>query len=277
MVTADARLLVGRVGGSALTWIDSKGATVTGNYNIVYAYNAGAPGDLSGWSQLYPIAHAPYDSRLAAYGFADRPFRDPENVTIPEDTDLPANYPWIDRQGRNLFFTTMNATNYFWDNFAKQVRARYQLDGVTPSWTDPSTEAAIANYDEPSNTRGQAVMGLWTNGKMVVLDELLNNTDYGTLVADSVQRNVILYGQGVSVRVGARGATTSPRRTLRACRLSPSRTRRSSTRRRTRSASSRRCSRARPATWSGSSTTGRPAPRSRSTTSWTGTSSSSRP
>ncbi|HZV00831.1 MAG TPA: hypothetical protein VFF73_29210, partial [Planctomycetota bacterium] len=167
MVTADGRLLVARINESTITWTSSKGQVITGPQQIVYAYNAGTPGNLAAWAQLYPIAHAPFDGRLGAYGFADRQFRDAQNNPIPEETNIPATYPWIDRAGRNLFFTILPSTNYFWDNYLGHMRARYPLEGVLSSWTNPTTASQLGTYDVPDNTRGQCVMGLWTSGKMV--------------------------------------------------------------------------------------------------------------
>jgi len=196
MITTDGHLLVGRVGGSSFTWKKANGTKVTGEYDIVYsvAPAGAAPCDVTKWSELYPASHAAHHPGLSKrYGFAHYPLRDPENKPIADGADLKATYPWIDRQGNNLFFTTVSATLYYTDPQGV-VRSRYPASCVPGvACSTPTKAAQIGTYDESSSTRGVTVAGLWTHGKMVLLDNLLNNVDYGLRVADDLQRMLKLY------------------------------------------------------------------------------------
>lgn len=198
MVTADGHLLVARTGGSTFTWQKSDGAGVTGKYDIVYsvAGAADAPCDVTRWTQLYPISHAPFHTGLRArYGFAEHQLRDPEGALIADGAELKGTYPWIDRRGNNLFFTTVSPTLYYTDGGV--VKSRYPASCVPGvACSSPATSAAIGTYDEASNTRGVSVAGLWTHGKIVLLDNLLNNVDYGLRVPDDLQRMLALYQPG---------------------------------------------------------------------------------
>ena len=53
------------------------------------------------------------------YGFAAYPILDPEGNPIADGVDLHGSYPWIDRTGANLFFTTVHST--FWSGPASAV------------------------------------------------------------------------------------------------------------------------------------------------------------
>jgi hypothetical protein len=196
MVTADGHLIVGRVQGSPLQWTDNSTnppSTVKSVYNIVYsvAPQTANPCDVTQWTNFYPIAHAPYDANMhGTYGLADYPFRDPENNLIPEQDDIEGTYAWIDRMGRNLFFENVSATLFNTNGGESEVRYPDAcLAGV--SCTDPPAE-------QTDNTRGVTMAGRWTHGKMVQLDALVNNIDYGLEVPNDQQRLVSLYQTSVT-------------------------------------------------------------------------------
>jgi hypothetical protein len=223
MITTDGHLLVGRLQGSAFTWASSTNPRVTGRYNIVYSVGsltanpAPAPCDVNQWSSFYPIAHAYYDSNMTTnsrYGLADYQIRDAENNPIAETADIEGTYPWIDRMGRNLFFTQISATLFNSDpnNTSTGVTARY-TDSCAPgtTCTDPctiisstcSTTQPLNSVEESDNTRGLTVAGRWTHGKMVQLDGLMNNIDYGLHVPDPAQRVLNLYKTGPQPQFGS--------------------------------------------------------------------------
>jgi hypothetical protein len=218
MITTDGHLLVGRIQESNLTWTNS-GTQVTGKYNIVYSAGSAtgfAPCDVHQWVNFYPIAHAYNDSNMngGRYGLADYQLRDPENNLIPETADIEGNYPWIDRKGSNLFFTHVAATLCNADSSSSTgVRARY-TDNCAPgiNCTDPCTISGnncptgtqdIDSVEESDNTRGLTVAGRWTHGKMVQLDGLVNNIDYGLHVPISAQRVIPLYQSGTQPQFGS--------------------------------------------------------------------------
>jgi hypothetical protein len=220
MITTDGHLLVGRIQESTLTWTNNSGTTVTGKYNIVYSAGSAtgyAPCDVKQWTNFYPIAHAYNDPNMNAgrYGVADYQFRDPENNPIPETADIEGNYPWIDRMGRNLFFTHVVAMLFNQDNSTTGVMARY-ADGYTNGClalnncnpdplcsTTTTCETPISSLEEKSNTRGLTVAGRWTHGKMVQLDGLVNNIDFGLRVPDADQRMITLYSSGNPIQFGS--------------------------------------------------------------------------
>ena len=216
MITTDGHLLVGRMQNNTLSW-NNNGTQVTGNYNIVYSAGSktATPCDVNQWSAFYPVAHAYNDSNVngGRYGFADYQFRDAENIPIPETADIEGNYPWIDRMGRNLFFTQVGATLFNSDNSSSTgVRARYTDNCAVGGCTDPCTVAAnclggvtqaLTSVEESDNTRGLTVVGRWTHGKMVQVDGLVNNIDYGLHLPDSAQRLVSLYQTGTAPRFGS--------------------------------------------------------------------------
>lgn len=197
MITDDGHLLVMRIADAPITWPSASGQ-VTGSYNIVYSpgSTSAAPCDVTQWGQLYPISHAPYDPEMRArYGFAQFPFRDPEGAVIPDGVEFKASYPWVDRAGKNLFFTTVSSM-FFYATSSQPVTVRTRYPATCVPGTvcqSPTTSSTIGTEEEASHTRGVSVAGLWTRGKMVLLDNLLNNIDYGLRTADNEQRMVSLY------------------------------------------------------------------------------------
>ncbi len=194
MTTTDGRLLVGRIGGSSLTWTSNNGVSVTGNYDMIYS--VASPGhscDVTQWAQnnIYPISHAPFDPTVnQTYPFAYYPFRDPENNAIADGVELGATYPWIDRRGRNLFFSTFGSNLY--QKTSTGTTTAYPTQCV-PNTNCNLAPSQVSDVENPGNTRGLSVMGLWTSGKMVMLDGVLNNIDFGLMTTPESQRLIQLY------------------------------------------------------------------------------------
>lgn len=209
MVTTDGRMLVARIGKSNLTWYDSTGEEQTSTQEIVYAANPfGTPCDLSNFTTLEPITRAPFDAALRDddgtpfYGIADRPFVDGEGQPIGEGELLKGTYPWIDRAGNTLFFTAVEATLSYKENEATDPQRRYDYT----STVDPDLVAPSTNEDKQPR-RGVSMIGRWTRGKLVLLDNAINHTDYGLKTLDAEHVDVALYaGDEAWLRVGsARG------------------------------------------------------------------------
>jgi len=199
MATREGRLLVGRLGkGFDLTWNnDRTGSTVTGKYDLAYSLlEDGADDcDVQGWEQFYPIAYAPYDSRMKGnYGIAAFPFRSGQGELISETSDYGGTYPWVDRDGNNVFMTTLSTLL----SDEKDIYPHRCVPG----------EGCINNEND-STLKGVSVSGLWTQGRLVHIDNMLNNTDWGLPVDPAGHRMVTLYEQSdgtpVEVRVGAGG------------------------------------------------------------------------
>ncbi len=183
MITNDGHLVVGRIGRQGHSFVNP----ITGEEEIisgvdtVYAYSE-TPGDITAWTNLIPLSFAPHDPRVnQRYGFAMHPFRDMEGQSIRPGQDWIGTYPWIDREGNNVFFYTTSA----------------QLDELGVS-RYPNTDTA-GNPVVPGNpwrkwfpNNGLAVAGLWTKGKIIMVDNLLNNTDYDdTGIAGAVNERLI--------------------------------------------------------------------------------------
>lgn len=194
MTTGDGRLLTGQISTVDFEWLDPQTGDAHRHYvDTVYSFNAtGEPCDVGGWNTFYPISHAHYDEAVnSRYGFAMYPFRDATGKTLPDGDDLGISYPWLDRKGRNLFFTSIGTT-------------------LSTSARLPPTDGSATRYptrclpESPCDveieffdwTRGEGVAGLWTRGKMVLFDGILNNTDYGLQLADGAHRLVELYREG---------------------------------------------------------------------------------
>lgn len=198
-VTSDGRLLVGRFGRrNDWTFINARtGQPFTGRYDMVYSLiEDGAEAcDVRQWQRFFPIAHAPYDPRMKGkYGIAAFPFRGGEGRPVPETVDFGGTYPWIDREGNNLFMTTLSM------ELSEQGSAY-------PNRCLPNT--VCLDRENDSSLKGDAVAGLWTQGKLVHMDNLLNNIDWGLPIDPAGHRLVTMYesadGSAVEVRAGSGG------------------------------------------------------------------------
>jgi hypothetical protein len=150
----------------------------------------------------------------ARWGIAVYPFRSAEGALLEPGRYLHASYPWIDRRGRNLFYSTVRSTLWYVDNDdGGAVRTRFptfcapdhpSYDPADPSaCPGPTSGGQIGTYDENSITRGATVLGLWTHGKQVLLDDhTLNNIDFGMRLDDAMHREIALYADTPPVRVG---------------------------------------------------------------------------
>lgn len=189
MIAGDGRLLVMRIRSGDLPTPSGPGAA-----DIVYSYYedpAGIRGSANPahWTAVYPISHAPHDPRLngpmelGGFGFAQFPFRAPDGEVVPDWEDLGGAYPWIDRGARNLFYTTIGDTLHLQDlnpqfpnrdpqSAAEWTQTRYEAVGV------PGDPRERWGAESSRTFQGVAVAGLWTRGKTVLLDGLLNDMDF---------------------------------------------------------------------------------------------------
>ncbi|MEM7585134.1 MAG: LamG domain-containing protein [Acidobacteriota bacterium] len=238
----DSRLLVVRLGfPSRYRWTDNSGQAIEGDYDPSYAYNsAPAECDIDGWDNNFkPLAFAPQDTTPTVdgktlntrYGFAMHPFRSPSNLSIADVQDpysLPAGGPlnirgrylWMDHDGDNIFFGTLgrNLLDHSpacADPPAGQApvcQHTYDFSCVpgTACRDDcdiPNPPAGCIEVDDHATerttpTKGWTMMGLWTRGKMVILDSTINHADFGLRGPVQNHRLVDLY-DGPPVRVGS--------------------------------------------------------------------------
>lgn len=207
-ITNDGHLLVLRVGNSI---------TDLEKLDIVYAMHpnpaSDAPCDITKWTELSAVSRANSDARVAHYGFARYPLRDGLGAAITPGMDLHASYPWIDREGRNLFF--LGVETRLFGKVTKDPAeplcpggGQNDVHPGTYSWArvpvrcaDGGTTSCKLDHNacEQPGLQGFAVAGLWTHGKIVLVDNRLSHTDFGLQLQDgqtNYRRRLRLYESG---------------------------------------------------------------------------------
>lgn len=191
-IAGDGRLLVFRIFGTV--------APNTPVVDIVYSYYTGGnQADPTGWSTLYPISHAPFDSRIngttpggASFGFARAQFRDAAGTPIADGEDVGGSYPWMDRGAKNLFLEGVRDTLRWDDQPRPDSQSRYpqRIVGTDPWYWTPFAE-------DGGPHQGVSFLGLWSHGKLVQIDNLNNDMDYAIGNGDAApgpqQREVQLF------------------------------------------------------------------------------------
>ncbi|MCA2980261.1 MAG: hypothetical protein INH37_18480, partial [Myxococcaceae bacterium] len=105
-------------------------------------------------------------------------------------------YPWMDRGGKNVFFTTVAASLYYLDAQG-QPRSKYEaacLPGVTCNTQPTLQDIQVMQGTWPYQHMG--VAGLWTHGKMVSVDSVLSHLDFPLFSGASQQRMLKLFTPG---------------------------------------------------------------------------------
>lgn len=195
-VTNDGRLLTGRQGLLPREWQNPEtGETVERTLDLAYSVlpeNA-APCDVTGWTTFHPMSHAPYDPEMIGrYGLAAYPFRDGEGNVIADGEDLGGTYPWVDREGANVFMAGVPG------RLVEQSEALYPRRCAT--------EGCTSFMEATDWDRGFMVGGLWTHGKFVHLDAMINSIDWAVGVTPAAHFMVELYrqdGSATEVRFGS--------------------------------------------------------------------------
>ncbi len=204
-ITRDGRLLVARVGSIRLQYTGEDGKTISGGYNAIYsAIDPSLPAcDPAGFSTPYPISHMPYDPRIkASYGVGRFRWTYPDGTVIPDGAGLAATYPWVSSNGENLFFGTSDGQK----SLQGSDRDRYEtrcLDGI---------QCDLGFVEGGNQTRAVSVVGAWTQGRVVLIDNMINNTDYDVGPLPTGQRIVKLFDGSDSkswVRIGSGSGNTS--------------------------------------------------------------------
>lgn len=137
-----------------------------------------------GFQLFKPLSCLPVDSRPQAkvYGLGQgvmtpsgqKAFRDSKGNIIVPGTDMRGAYPWIDRAGKNIIYAQVNSYRDAW--YAKQ-----QAPLANPNPVNDSSRALLNGYpDQNASASGAGLvsLGMWTQGKIVVMDNLLNPTDW---------------------------------------------------------------------------------------------------
>ncbi len=157
MTPADGRLLIGRTELQTLSWYnENTDSYETGeNIDIVYSYieEPHQPCDVSQWKEFKPISHAPYDKR--------------------DGEDMQGSYPWIDKEAANLSMLMGTELLEEIDLDGNVITSRYPTRCVIEGCTDEGG----ADIEQRSNFAGLAIFGAWTQGKVILVDGLLNDID----------------------------------------------------------------------------------------------------
>ena len=168
------------------TTADGRLIIVNAGPTLAYSYTSGTPCHWTGWRFFKPVSCMPWDnnitqnydigkSQLTCTGpCAMQAFRDPFGNNIPKGQFIAGAYPWIDREGKNLFFSYQN-----------KARDHYTASNTNPPGLAP----------DPDIKPGKMVsmLGAWTRGKIVTLDNGFNYSDFGGPAGDLVEFELPLY------------------------------------------------------------------------------------
>ncbi|RKH15436.1 hypothetical protein D7V97_00135 [Corallococcus sp. CA053C] len=189
------------------------------NMNGLYYASSDQVCRAAGWSHFKPISMMPMDpavntryemARSQVVSGQPRPFRDTLGNNIPFGMRNQGAYAWMDREGKNLFFAAKNHPHDGY--YARQV---LNVDRYSPAsfveqlWGAPVNDADRAKFN-PDRAPAQAVtvLGAWTHGKAVILDNGLSISDLGGNGEDRYQRtyDLRLYA-GADVPLTPRGSS----------------------------------------------------------------------
>lgn len=177
VTSSDGRLLIANSGDTLL-------------YSVMG--DAATPCDARGWKKLSHLSRAPSDPAMARYGLARYPLRDTENRRIKAGRPIRGAYPWIDRAGKNLFFTQVGSAGLFYRDGEGELRRRFEVEN-----RPRRREIELAG-----GTRfGMSWVGLWSEGKIVVPDTRVNNVDFHTGARDYRPRIRVYEGPGGHVEL----------------------------------------------------------------------------
>ena len=164
---------------------------------------------ISNTNFLRPLSFAPYDETInTRYGFAMQPFRDGQNNIIPKNIPL-GTYPWIDRGADVVSITTIGENLYSGNGVLSAAYGPTGMDlnprnnpdcpggnGTITCDPDVQANANAPGAQNGGTLTGRVIMGLWTRGKMVLLDDIINNIDFTLHGNDGAHREVRLYDTG---------------------------------------------------------------------------------
>jgi hypothetical protein len=215
LATTDGHLYASRMSFVPVKNIDGDATVGRKNVDIYYMVSPkeAAPCDASAFSYIKRIQKAPTDPDMRdpvtgkpRYGIAEYAMRDSFGKLIPEDAEFPT-YPWLDREGNNLFFASGGSTLFSYNGNSHQIptlepeRSEREADMIPNSSRYPArciegvSNCAESPYnpEQPEHIRGVTVLGSWTHGKAIVLDGMINHIDYGLRRGLQFQRELQLY------------------------------------------------------------------------------------
>lgn len=212
IATADGRLIVFRLlggypidNGVGLTYsfVKNDKTIHEGRYSLSYAFSE-QPCDVKAWFKtntegaypnMRPWSAAHYDERLKKYGFSAYPLRDTYGKPFAEGDLVRGSYPWMDRHGNNVVFSTIVPAGVVDGPNSSNLATRYPMTIEQPKLGSPTSRSP----------RGFAVAGSWTHGKIVMLDGIINNEDYGIDAGDTRRFELYRTAGGIPVNVRVDG------------------------------------------------------------------------
>ncbi|MCY1019114.1 hypothetical protein [Pyxidicoccus sp. MSG2] len=189
------------------------------NMNGLYYAAADDVCRAASWGHFKPISMMPMDpvvntryeiAKSQVINGSPQNFRDTMGNAIPFGVRNQGAYPWLDREGKNLFFAAKNHPHDGY--YARKVLREDRFSPLVQ--TDvaagpPANDADRATFN-PDRAPAQAVtvLGAWTHGKAIILDNGLSITDLAGNSEDHFQRtyDLRLYA-GADVPLTPRGSS----------------------------------------------------------------------
>lgn len=167
--TGDGRMLVMNMGSEGVMYgiaNDGEPACHATSFTVFKPISC-LPADPRARALGYPIA---LNAGLHAFEGEDEvpAFRDSRGNWIRPGTHMSGAYPWVDRAGANLVFAEV-----------KRFRDGWRAHSQWPH-PDPANMHRAGNPDQGAggSGNGTVVLGAWTQGKVVVMDNMGNPTDF---------------------------------------------------------------------------------------------------
>ncbi|MBK9071082.1 MAG: hypothetical protein IPL79_08795 [Myxococcales bacterium] len=159
------------------------------NFNAGLLYSVQStttPCAADGFSVWRPLSSMPIDPAAAEFPLAGstggQPFRDPSGAAMPFGSLHRFAYQWLDRAGKHLILAMMNEQRDAYKPTAiERVFVRGQDVGRPNPPASAETDEVERNRMGLNSRAGHelAVIGAWTGGKFVTLDNGLNLSDFG--------------------------------------------------------------------------------------------------
>lgn len=200
------------------------GMLVSNMKGYYYAVNDTQACHADGFRRFLPLSAMPADPRAnTRYPIAKTqlkngvpmPFRDSSGEPIPFGQLNFGAYGWLDREGKNFFFAQSNRSRdgYF------ALTANGFSDAATPVTHQAKQKKFLGvarpvydfNADLNPDRRpaqGQTVLGAWTQGKMVVLDNGLTHGSWGGRTSGGRWSYKVRLYEGDPIEVAPRGSSS---------------------------------------------------------------------
>jgi hypothetical protein len=139
---------------------------------------SGMPSDVA-VNTRYPMARTGTDPATGT----PRPYRTTQGAPIPFGAEDFGDYAWVDPEATNIFFTAHNGPNNNDSFFASSFESPGVASVTLPSSSEMQTGAALSGdrlalVPHDRSATQVVALGAWTHFKLVVVDNMLNATDF---------------------------------------------------------------------------------------------------